>query len=501
MDLNNKIKIYNDVMKWCENNKEELTEQVKDTQKLNETIKKYFGNYMTGDMFDFIKAYIESNFDTNKFNNLLVSDEEIVEDNPDISKSQDKDKNNSVDYNHEFTDVFVRNNDEYEVDEFVISNGDIESLSEDDKLSLLLEQNNIKKINLINFLQKQESKEKIISSLKHTIDHRLSDEVSLAQNMIRDYFANSLGENLDQEKINRLNSVFNSVSVLYTLDEDLNDGTVGGNCLGKSLGDGTILINERLMRNPEKLMVVLLHEYGHGIAKNHYNNIGNSWSIDLEEGTQDLLLEDIINSTLEKNGDLDIRSKKLDSSILRNYHSSYDYEGAFQRTILYALSKRGIDKQALAEYELGNLDKYWELVLGKNYKEEIKDITFDGKVDNTKLLKKVYKYNKDCFEDVNRTSIYARRNWMIPLIELDQKENNIIENERENRDLEKEEITEEQKKSVEYFRFGKRTDRLKKLSNYQITLSDVKNTISSLSVKEVAAANQRLHEEEEEIDI
>lgn len=50
--------------------------------------------------------------------------------------------------------------------------------------------------------------------------------------------------------------------------------------------------------------------------------------------------------------------------------TAYTKENAWQRTMLYALERDGQDKIALAEYQLGDKNKYLDMVLGRETAEK-----------------------------------------------------------------------------------------------------------------------------------
>ncbi len=73
--------------------------------------------------------------------------------------------------------------------------------------------------------------------------------------------------------------------------------------------------------------------------------------------------------------------------------------------------------QALAEYQLGDRSKYVELVFGKEIASQ-KPRDEYGNIDINTSTTEIYNAHKEAFKQVDRDSIYYRRNWILPTLEL-----------------------------------------------------------------------------------
>ena len=180
-----------------------------------------------------------------------------------------------------------------------------------------------------------------------------------------------------------------------------------------------ILMNTRMANNTSKMLQFLVHEYGHMLSNFHgkeYKYFSGNSNI-IEEGTQDLFAEMVINHYLEKHGSIELDGKKVRMDYPIEYYSGYDIENGWQRTILYCAHKDGLDMQALAEYQLGDKSKYVELVFGKEIANQRPRDEY-GNIDINTSTKEIYNAHKEEFKQVDRDSIYYRRNWILPTLEL-----------------------------------------------------------------------------------
>ena len=93
--------------------------------------------------------------------------------------------------------------------------------------------------------------------------------------------------------------------------------------------------------------------------------------------------------------------------------TAYIKENAWQRTMLYALESDGQDKIALAEYQLGDKNKYLDMVLGRETeKKKIRD-GFGNPIYSTSA-EEIYNANQEKFKVIDKNSPYYRRNWILP---------------------------------------------------------------------------------------
>lgn len=113
-------------------------------------------------------------------------------------------------------------------------------------------------------------------------------------------------------------------------------------------------------------------------------------------------------------------------------HSGYKFEAAWPRTMLAGLESKGKDKEAIAEYFLGERKRFFQMALGKEnvennrYGEALlgvnewdEDQTED--IDYAKLFNDMYHSPELDFSNINRNSIYFRKNYILPAYILQNK--------------------------------------------------------------------------------
>lgn len=124
-----------------------------------------------------------------------------------------------------------------------------------------------------------------------------------------------------------------------------------------------IKINDRHINNISSTLGFLLHEYSHLFIKysNKYNCTPTSFSI--EEGTCDLFADLVMNHYIEKHNQIQLGERKIRIEYPYSTYSLYDFENAWQRTILAGLEGKGKNPiEALSEYMLGDKYKYIECI-------------------------------------------------------------------------------------------------------------------------------------------
>ena len=139
-------------------------------------------------------------------------------------------------------------------------------------------------------------------------------------------------------------------------------------------------------------------------------------------------------AAIMKNG-FESRIKKVENkgvritrfSNIKNYsiESAYTEANSIIRTRMYVLEKLKIDKKMLLEFLLGDKEKY------------LKNI-FNGAQKNDEFnLNEFYEKNKFALQDINRESIYYRKNAILPMYILQEKivTENILEKEYSQLDL------------------------------------------------------------------
>lgn len=268
------------------------------------------------------------------------------------------------------------------------------------------------KLSFLKEIKEKENRVAIINSFENEIEPELSSEVKLVQDMIREFWEDSLGEQFTEDKREKMEIVFNRSNVNFSDIEYCVNGR------SKHLEDRIVLNNN--VRNRKSLILgYLVHEYGHLFSNFTFkiNQYFCGYSKAVEEGTQDLFSELVINHYLEKHGEIKLDGKKIFVQNPYISYSGYDFENVWQRTILYPLQEQGLDKLALAEYQLGDKNKYLELVYGKEIADSKPRDEF-GNPDVNTNYSDIYYAHRDSFENVDHNSIYYRRNWLLPAFEL-----------------------------------------------------------------------------------
>lgn len=262
----------------------------------------------------------------------------------------------------------------------------------------------------LNQIRKTENRDKIILSMQGKIDEEIKPQVDLAQRMIREFFQDTLGEEFDENKREKLEIALNRTSIGCT--------KFSGKLNGKSeYIFNKIEINEKYRKNVNLLIGILCHEYGHQLSNFDFKTTRKMIGANIEEGVQDVFAEQVINHYMRKHGQVMIDGKKVRINYPYNVYSGYDYENAWARTLLYPLEDRGIDLKVLAEYQIGSKAKALGMILGREYQKNAKVDEFGVPIDNIDL-NMLYNSNKDSFKNVNRNSIYYKRNAIIPGFEI-----------------------------------------------------------------------------------
>lgn len=179
-----------------------------------------------------------------------------------------------------------------------------------------------------------------------------------------------------------------------------------------------ININDRHINNISSTLGFLLHEYSHLFIKysNKYNCTPTSFSI--EEGTCDLFADLVMNHYIEKHNQIQLGERKIRIEYPYSTYSLYDFENAWQRTILAGLEGKGKNPiEALSEYMLGDKYKYIEMYLGKE-KARTKKLDQFGVPNCETNYDEIYSSDEMDFSEIDENSIYARRNYILPIFEI-----------------------------------------------------------------------------------
>lgn len=315
------------------------------------------------------------------------------------------------------TSEYVYKRDELitQIDEFKKIRGEFEELeTEEEKAEFITTLNNYDmRLELLSNIKKRENRDLVINSFECEIDPDLKPQVELVQKMIRNYFEDTLQDKFDEEKRERMEIVFNKSDVVF---KDLEGQTNGR---ASYLFD-SIQISTRHKNNINKTLGFLIHEYEHLFSRYEFKTKASRISHTIDEGTADLFADLVINHNLEKYGKIELNGRRVRVDSPYETYSGYDFENAWQRTILYGLSKDGKDAEALGEYILGDKYKYLELTLGPEIAAQ-KHVDNFGEPDLETNWEEIYESPKTDFSQIDNNSIYARRNFILPMYELQNK--------------------------------------------------------------------------------
>ena len=271
------------------------------------------------------------------------------------------------------------------------------------------------KLSFLSNIKMEENRKRVIESFKCEIDPEIEEIVILAQKMIREYFTDMVGENLTSDMKDVLEIVLNRTSVQLTnsLSRDNNGYTY--------YRSNIIHINDDWKHSIKKVIEVLIHEYGHQFSNFYFKTEGIRSIFVVEEGTQDLFSELVINHYLDKYENIELKGKKIPIKQPFVSWSGYNYENAFQRTILYPLEEKELVHQAIAQYQLGFKNDYYNMVFGNDFVRNMKKDSFGNLIMDMNInsaISDFYDFNFDCFQNIKKDSILYKRNWILPIYEL-----------------------------------------------------------------------------------
>lgn len=263
---------------------------------------------------------------------------------------------------------------------------------EKNKVSYLVAQDdNDAKLEFLKNFTEKESRDKIISSLEHKISPDLFKIVYLAQRMIKE-FLKDVYTKVPEDKLEAVDITFNRTNIVFNkLPENQN--------LEVDIKNKTMTISERRRHNQGKLLGYVLHGYAHCFS-NRDSKTDENFNEVLEEGNADIFTDLVVNNYLKKHP-----FENLGFHLDKDYsmESAYLEENSIIRTRMYVLEKLKIDKKMLLEYLLGDKEKY------------IKNIFNGGKGNEEFDLNEFYEKNQFALKDINRESIYYRKNTILPL--------------------------------------------------------------------------------------
>ena len=252
-----------------------------------------------------------------------------------------------------------------------------------------------------------------IIEFKSYMEPDIEAQAEMVQTMITEFFEDKLGDKFDDNKRELMKLVFSRTEVMY---DDLEDNVNGR----ANLTSDFIKINSRHRRNTSRTLSFLIHEYGHLFSQSDFRFTGINPPKAIEEGAQDLFAEMVINHYLEKHNEIVIGGKKVRMEYPHISYSGYKDENVWMRTILSSLEGEGKDIEAFSEYLLGDKVKYLEMVFGPEYASQV---SFDahGNPDINTSYMALYQLHQSKGIEVDKNSIYRRRNPLLPAFEIQRK--------------------------------------------------------------------------------
>lgn len=280
--------------------------------------------------------------------------------------------------------------------------------SEEEKTNFLISIDNeyIKKSLLKTEIKSPSNRVRVIDSIDREVSPELKEEVKLAQKMIFEFVSDN-SENIFKAKAEEiLYTIFRGTDVIY--DENYNHSGVCQNTLDR------IKMNDFKLEDKLYRLEILLHEYGHAIRKySKRKNIGKAKEI--EEGTQNIFAQEVINHYLKKHGYIELRGERLDAIYPVKVSNNYiDYE-SWMKTFMYLNESEGKDIDVLLSYEFGEEEKFINMVFGEDYG---KKYLLDGTVLYYRMKKDdLYEANKERLKRINKKSKYYEDNSILQEIE------------------------------------------------------------------------------------
>ena len=259
--------------------------------------------------------------------------------------------------------------------------------------------NILKKSLLKTEIKSPSNRMRVIDSIDREVSPKLKEEVKLAQKMIFEFIRDNSEGKFKTKAEEILYTIFKGTDVIY--DENYNHPGVFQNTLDR-IKMNAFKLEDKLYR-----LEILLHEYGHSIrAYSKRKNIGKAEEI--EEGTQNIFAQEVINHYLKKHGSIELRGERLDAIYPVKVTNNYiDYE-SWMKTFMYLNESEGKDIDVLLSYEFGEEEKFIDMVFGEDYG---KKYLIDGTVLYYRMKKDdLYEANKERLKSINKKSKYYEYN-------------------------------------------------------------------------------------------
>ena len=314
-----------------------------------------------------------------------------------------KGKNKKINSN-EIKDLLIEQVHEYVKIKEIVAN----LPSEEEKTNFLMSiDNDFIKESLLDYeIKQKENRLRIIKSIKNKISPEIKPEVKLSQKMIFEFLEDNLNCGITNKDIERVFMAFKATDVIF--DENYNH-------IGCARPDYLeIEINNANPIDVVFRIQVLLHEYGHIIRGLKTTERGFR-KHEMEEGTQNIFAQEVLNHYIKKHGNIIIEGKKIKPNypiIIRNAYMDYE---SWMKTFMYLQEDNGKDIEVLLDYELGKDRETIEMTLGK---DKIKSYSINGVIAYRYLEEdEIYEANKEKFRKINKKSKYYADNSILKRFE------------------------------------------------------------------------------------
>lgn len=328
--------------------------------------------------------------------------------------------------------VIYENREKYEIDvgvnveaysDFLKQEVFTSGTEEDQTEAIIVETENEVKKGMLSRIKSKENREKIIQSMTRSVDDDLEEMVLLSEKMIKDFFESHGGLTEDMQE--RMEIIFRSVNVNYT-DEFRGTSTYGqADHLFKCMK-----ISDEIANKPMRVLQGIIHEYAHFFSCDEFRRNGYIANLTYEEGIADLFSDMVMNAYFSKYPTIMLNNQEITQTVPYVIDTGYKSYNGWTRTMLYPLSKEGEDIEAIRQFLLGDKNLFFDMTLGENFSERYtKDYMGNPIINHNDRATclEIYEANQVAFHDIDKDSIYYRQNFMLPAFVVQEKVENLGE--------------------------------------------------------------------------
>lgn len=272
-----------------------------------------------------------------------------------------------------------------------------------------IEDNDMKQA-LLETIKEKDNRMLVIESFQREIDPEIASLDELVRTMITEFFEDRLGENYTDEMRERLQNVFARIDVCFEGLYQTENGKAN------HVLKRTSISNKR-KNSINRNIGFLIHEYAHHFSLFDYSYTADGTCTDIEEGMADTFSDLVVNHYISKHKCVILDGKKVRIDSPYFTYSGYDTENSWARTMLAGLESKGRDIDAMAEYLLGNKNKFAEMIFGRETAESKNRTKFGETLIYTNVSELYYSKTLD-FSNIDENSIYYRRNCILPFYQI-----------------------------------------------------------------------------------